>query len=166
MEEPLFTVRTVCTREDYIRFSRYLLRKVSLLGKSYFIFAAVVLIWTVSSAFSGQRLAWLPPLLVLLYISYAMTLGADRRAAKVYNSDPSLSSLKEGCEIRFFEEELRVGTTLSEEAFPYRKLSGIHITPTDIYLLREKNSGVLLRRGDAEQGLVEFLEGKKKEYGI
>ena len=95
-----------------------------------------------------------------------MTLGADRRAGKVYDSDPSLSALKEGCDIRFFEEELSVGTTLSEEAFSYRKLSGIHITPTDIYLLREKNVGVLLRRGDAEQGLVEFLEGKKKEYGI
>jgi len=164
--EPIYTVKSVCTKEEYIRYNRFILNKEAHLGRFYFLFVAIVVIWIIACVIKGQYLECAAPLLVLAYIAYAFYVRMDRKASKVYDSNETMKDLSAGYEVKFYDDHYEVKTPNGNSAVDYSKIHRVYFTPDNVYLLQGQNVGHILQKENFPEGLEEFLLKLKDEYGV
>ena len=164
--EPICTVKYKCTEKEYSRFYRYLLFK----RYKWITYLCLFCITTTLVSFfftllSGRLIDWSSFvytiaifLFYFLYIFFISPSFAVRRFRK-----NKLARELES-EVSFFEDHIETVNKYENFTCPYEKMDRILETKTNVYIMVQPNSGLILRKQDFPEGSLEFIHQVMKQH--
>ena len=163
--EPLFSVKTSLTEEEFVRFSRFVAHSNKKNIAIIIVCGMIILAFAIEHFVKGTNIPAAIGLLAgMLVCVWLFTFGVDRTAKRYYRQ----YVVKEGSEqtILFFDDHYEQSTSNANANIDYNQLTAIHFTKTDIYLMRSPRVGVVLPLASCPQGLPEFLQDIKKHNNL
>ena len=163
--EPLFSVKTSLTEEDFVRFSRFVAHSNKKNMTIIIVCGVIILAFAIEHFVKGTNIPAAIGLLAgMLICVWLFTFGVDRTAKRYYRQ----YVVKEGTEqtVLFFNDHYEQSTSNANANTTYKQLTAIHFTKTDIYLMRSPRVGVVLPLASCPQGLPEFLQDIKKQNNL
>ncbi len=167
MEEPLFTIKSKNTREEFIRFNRVILNKEYHYIRSMIIVNTVLVL--IGACFLLTEKAAILPTMVfvavfLIYYNWKLTKGVDKKAAKTFEHNKVEKDLE--FQISFFCDHYEITAETGFSDIKYSKLYKIIETATNLYLMYSKNQGVILKKSESSPELIEFLHSIRFKYNL
>ena len=163
--EPLFSVKTSLTEEEFVRFSRFVAHSNKKNLTIIIVCGVIILAFAINDFVTGTNIPAAIGLLAgMLVCVWLFTFGVDRTAKRYYRQ----YVVKEGSDqtILFFDDHYEQSTSNANANTTYKQLTAIHFTKTDIYLMRSPRVGVVLPLASCPQGLPEFLQDIKKQNNL
>ena len=163
--EPLYSVKTALTEEEFVRFSRFVAHSNKKNLTIIIVCGVFILAFAIEHFVTGTNIPAAIGLLAgMLVCVWLFTFGVGRTAKKYYRQ----YVVKEGSEqtILFFDDHYEQSTSNANANTTYKQLTAIHITKTNIYLMRSPRVGVVLPLASCPQGLPEFLQDIKKQNNL
>ena len=163
--EPLYSVKTSLTEEEFVRFSRFVAHSNKKNMTIIIVCGLFILAFAINDFVSGTNVPRAVGFLVgMLVCVWLFTFGVDRSAKRYYRQ----YVVKEGTEqtILFFDDHYEQSTSNANANIAYKQLTAIHFTKTNIYLMRSPRVGVVIPLASCPQGLPEFLQDIKKHNNL
>ena len=163
--EPLYSVKTALTEEEFVRFSRFVAHSNKKNLTIIIVCGVIILAFAIEHFVTGTNIPAAIGLLAgMLVCVWLFTFGVGRTAKKYYRQ----YVVKEGSEqtVLFFNDHYEQSTSNANANTTYKQLTAIHFTKTDIYLMRSPRVGVVLPLASCPQGLPEFLQDIKKQNNL
>lgn len=163
--EPLYSVKTALTEEEFVRFSRFVAHSNKKNLTIIIVCGVFISAFAIEHFVTGTNIPAAIGLLAgMLVCVWLFTFGVDRTAKRYYRQ----YVVKEGSEqtILFFDDHYEQSTSNANANIDYNQLTAIHFTKTDIYLMRSPRVGVVLPLASCPQGLPEFLQDIKKQNNL
>ena len=163
--EPLFSVKTSLTEEEFVRFSRFVAHSNKKNIAIIIVCGMIILAFAIEHFVKGTNIPTAIGLLAgMLVCVWLFTFGVGRTAKKYYRQ----YVVKEGSEqtILFFDDHYEQSTSNANANTTYKQLTAIHFTKTNIYLMRSPRVGVVLPLAACPDGLPEFLQSIKKKSNL
>ena len=163
--EPLYSVKTALTEEEFVRFSRFVAHSNKKNLTIIIVCGVIILAFAINDFVTGTNIPAAIGLLAgMLVCVWLFTFGVDRTAKRYYRQ----YVVKEGSDqtILFFDDHYEQSTSNANANTTYKQLTAIHFTKTDIYLMRSPRVGVVLPLASCPQGLPEFLQDIKKQNNL
>jgi hypothetical protein len=163
--EPLYSVKTALTEEEFVRFSRFVAHSNKKNLTIIIVCGVIILAFAIEHFVTSTNIPAAIGLLAgMLVCVWLFTFGVDRTAKRYYRQ----YVVKEGSEqtILFFDDHYEQSTSNANANIDYNQLTAIHFTKTDIYLMRSPRVGVVLPLASCPQGLPEFLQDIKKQNNL
>ena len=164
--EPIFTVKCKCTEKEYFRFYRYLLfKRYKWLSYLSLLFITALVVSFIVTSLLGGLIDWkssLSPMACFLFyflcIFYILPYSAVRR----FRKNKLARDLES--EISFFEDHIETVNKYENFTCPYEKMDRILETKTNVYIMIQPNSGLILRKQDFPEGALEFIHQVMKQH--
>ena len=163
--EPLYSVKTSLTEEEFVRFSRFVAHSNKKNMTIIIVCGVIILAFAIEHFVKGTNIPAAIGLLAgMLICVWLFTFGVDRTAKRYYRQ----YVVKEGSEqtILFFDDNYEQSTSNANANIAYKQLTAIHLTKTNIYLMRSPRVGVVLPLISCPNGLPEFLQDIKKQNNL
>ena len=163
--EPLYSVKTALTEEEFVRFSRFVAHSNKKNMTIIIVCGVIILAFAIEHFVTGTNIPAAIGLLAgMLVCVWLFTFGVDRTAKRYYRQ----YVVKEGSEqtILFFDDHYEQSTSNANANIAYKQLTAIHFTKTNIYLMRSPRVGVVLPLVSCPNGLPEFLQDIKKQNNL
>ena len=163
--EPLYSVKTALTEEEFVRFNRFVAHSNKKNLNIIIVCGVIILAFAIEHFVTGTNIPAAIGLLAgMLVCVWLFTFGVGRTAKKYYRQYVA----KEGSEqtILFFDDHYEQSTSNANANTTYKQLTAIHFTKTDIYLMRSPRVGVVLPLASCPQGLPKFLQDIKKQNNL
>lgn len=163
--EPLYSVKTALTEEEFVRFSRFVAHSNKKNLTIIIVCDVIILAFAIEHFVTGTNIPAAIGLLAgMLVCVWLFTFGVDRTAKRYYRQ----YVVKEGSEqtILFFDDHYEQSTSNANANIAYKQLTAIHFTKTNIYLMRSPRVGVVLPLVSCPNGLPEFLQDIKKQNNL
>ena len=160
--EPLYSVKTALTEEEFVRFSRFVAHSNKKNIAIIIVCGMIILAFAIEHFVKGTNIPAAIGLLAgMLVCVWLFTFGVGRTAKKYYRQ----YVVKEGSEqtILFFDDHYEQSTSNANANIDYNQLTAIHFTKTNIYLMRSPRVGIVLPLAACPDGLPEFLQSIKKK---
>ena len=164
--EPIFTVKCKCTEKEYLRFYRYILfKRYKWLSYLSLLFITALVVSFIVTSLLGGLIDWkssLSPMACFLFyflcIFYILPYSAVRRFRK-----NKLARELES-EVSFFEDHIETVNKYENFTCPYEKMDRILETKTNVYIMIQPNSGLILRKQDFPEGALEFIHQVREQF--
>ena len=163
--EPLYSVKTALTEEEFVRFSRFVAHSNKKNLTIIIVCGVIILAFAIEHFVTGTNIPAAIGLLAgMLVCVWLFTFGVDRTAKRYYRQ----YVVKEGSEqtILFFDDHYEQSTSNANANIAYKQLTAIHFTKTDIYLMRSPRVGAVLPLASCPKGLSEFLQDIKRQNNL
>ena len=163
--EPLYSVKTSLTEEEFVRFSRFVAHSNKKNMTIIIVCGLLILAFAIEHFVKGTNIPAAIGLLAgMLVCVWLFTFGVDRTAKRYYRQ----YVVKEGTEqtILFFDDHYEQSTANANANIAYKQLTAIHFTKTNIYLMRSPRVGAVLSLASCPNGLSEFLQDIKKQNNL
>jgi hypothetical protein len=163
--EPLYSVKTALTEEEFVRFNRFVAHSNKKNLTIIIVCDVIILAFAIEHFVTGTNIPAAIGLLAgMLVCVWLFTFGVDRTAKRYYRQ----YVVKEGSEqtILFFDDHYEQSTSNANANIAYKQLTAIHFTKTNIYLMRSPRVGVVLPLVSCPNGLPEFLQDIKKQNNL
>ena len=163
--EPLYSVKTSLTEEEFVRFSRFVAHSNKKNTTIIIACGLLILAFAINDLVKGtnvlRAVGFLAGMLICVWL---FTFGVGRTAKRYYRQ----YVVKEGPEqnIQFFDDHYEQSTANANANTTYKQLTAIHFTKTNIYLMRSPRVGVVIPLASCPQGLPEFLQDIKKHNNL
>ena len=163
--EPLYSVKTSLTEEEFVRFSRFVAHSNKKNTTIIIACGLLILAFAINDLVKGtnvpRAVGFLAGMLICVWL---FTFGVGRTAKRYYRQ----YVVKEGSEqnIQFFDDHYEQSTANANANTTYKQLTAIHFTKTNIYLMRSPRVGVVIPLASCPQGLPEFLQDIKKHNNL
>ena len=161
--EPLYSVKTALTEEEFVRFSRFVAHSNKKNMAIIIVCGLLILAYAINDFVKGTNVPRAVGFLVgMLVCVWLFTFGVGRTAKKYYRQ----YVVKEGSEqtILFFDDQQ--STSNANANIAYNQLTAIHFTKTNIYLMRSPRVGAVLPLASCPEGLPEFLQDIKQKNNL
>ena len=163
--EPLYSVKTALTEEEFVRFNRFVAHSNKKSSAIIIVGGLLILTFAINQFIKGSDVPLAVGMLagMLLFI-WMYTIGIDFTAKRYYRQ----YVVKEGSEqtILFFDDHYEQSTSNANANIAYKQLTAIHFTKTNIYLMRSPRVGVVLPLASCPDGLPAFLQGIKEQNNL
>lgn len=158
--EPLYTIRSLYSKEEFIRFNRALrLRNkkiiVTLTILNVLLVALIVLcllhgsyVWAAIGGF------------YLIFFNWYLFFGTDKRMAKVFMQNKLIAGQE--CYFRFYDDHFEAATKNGSSNISYDKIYRTIETRTNIYVMYSDAQGIMMKK-PVPEGFSEFLQGKSQK---
>ena len=163
--EPLYSVKTALTEEEFVRFSRFVAHSNKKNLTIIIVCGVIILAFAIEHFVTGTNIPAAIGLLAgMLVCVWLFTVGVGRTAKRYYRQ----YVVKEGTEqtVLFFNDHYEQSTSNANADIAYKQLTAIHFTKTNIYLMRSPRVGVVLPLASCPEGLPEFLQSIKKKSNL
>lgn len=163
--EPLYSVKTSLTEEEFVRFSRFVAHSNKKNMTIIIVCGLLILAFAINDFVKGTNVPRAVGFLVgMLICVWLFTFGVGRTAKRYYRQ----YVVKEGFEqtIQFFDDHYEQSTTNGNANIPYSQLTAIYFTKTNIYLMRSPRVGAVLPLATCPKGLAEFLQDIKRQNNL
>ncbi len=164
--EPLYSVKTTLTEEEFVRFSRFVAHSNKKNMAIIIVCGLLILAYAINDFVTGTNVPRAVGFLVGMLVGvWLFTVGVGRTAKRYYRQ----YVVKEGGSeqtILFFDDHYEQSTSNANANIAYKQLTAIHFTKTNIYLMRSPRVGVVLPLASCPDGLPEFLQDIKQKNNL
>ena len=163
--EPLYSVRTTLTEEEFVRFSRFVAHSNKKNMAIIIVCGLLILAYAINDFVTDTNVPRAVGFWVgMLVCVWLFTFGVDRTAKRYYRQ----YVVKEGTEqtILFFDDHYVHSSANANANIAYKQLTAIHFTKTNIYLMRSPRVGAVLPLASCPKGLPEFLQSIKQQNNL
>lgn len=166
IENPKFRLEVRLTEADYVRYNRVISwrepkTKVLALLMSLLAAGIVTAIFYASNLFTiiPQYVLYFIPVLMFAYTYWQFPKNADKQAARNFHR----GNMEIEWDMAFFDDRVEVTANGNKSVHPYKDLTEIVITDTDIYLMYAKIMGYCIRKEECPQALIDLLENERQK---
>ena len=158
--QPLYTIKSLYSRDEFMRFNRTL----RLRNKKIIVFltildvllVALTLFCLVNGSYIWAAIAGF----YLVFLNWYLFRGIDQRMAKVFVKNSEIAG--QMCEFQFFEDHFDAITKSGTTSIDYDKIKNVIETRTNVYIMYSDSQGIMMKK-PLPEGFVFFLREKGKQ---
>ena len=165
--EPRFTVHTVYTKEEYMKFNKAVLMRSKVNIALFVLFIVLIVVMNALDIGKGETMPLLPMIVAVIEIGvYTLIMAVLNRflAEHAFKSNKLLSGESE--EIFFYDDRLEAQTENGNAAIPYDKIHKIYETKTNFYIMIASSQGMIIVKSEAPAGADGFIRDIKSRYSL
>lgn len=158
--EPLYTIKSLYSKEEFVRFNRTLRFKNKKIIVLLVILNVLLVATTVLCLVHGDYIWAAVSGFYLVFLNWYLFFGADKRVTKVFMQNKLIAGQE--CEFRFYEESFEAHTQNGSTNIGYDKIYRLIETRTNVYIMYSDTHGIMMKK-PVPDGFVEFL---KRNSGV
>ncbi len=155
--QPLYTIKSLYSIEEFMRFNRTLRLRNKKIVVFLTILNVLLVALTVLCLVNGSYIWAAIAGFYLVFLNWYLFRGIDKRMAKVFVRNTEIAGQR--CEFQFFEDHFDALTKSGTTSIDYGKIKNIIETRTNVYIMYSDSQGIMMKKPMPE-GFLGFLRGK------
>lgn len=155
--KPLYTIKSLYSKEELMRFNRTLRFRNKKIVVFLSILDGLLVALTLLCLISGNYIWAAVAGFYLVFLNWYLFRGIDQRMAKVFMRNTEIAGQK--CEFQFFEDHFDAITKSGTTSIGYDKIKNIIETKTNVYIMYSDSQGIMMKK-PLPEGFIEFLREK------